>query len=203
MLAAPFIPFKLKIGMFPAPGGGGPIIGGQKATVQGSALDLVNEFASEEVRHLEYLRAALGPAALPCPEIDIGYSFNNFVNLTLASLENFNPYAPFSPYKDFISLYLGAFILADPEVFAYLGAATLISNKTILSDAAGITAVEGYHAGAIRENLATVSFVYHFLCQLIQSVLIKASPTCIDNSLSYPDIAIVKSSITRSILQLM
>ena len=124
--------------------------------VQGSAQDLASEFASEEIRHLEFLRAALGPAALPCPEIDIGYSFNNFVNLTLASLKNFNPYAPFSPYQDFISLYIAGFILADPEVFAYLGAATLISNKTILGDAAGITAVEGYHAGALRENLATV-----------------------------------------------
>lgn len=115
------------------------------------------EFAKEETAHLEFLRAALGPAAVPCPEIDIGYSFNNFVNLTLASLRNFNPYAPFSPYSNFISLYIGGFILADAEVFAYLGAAGLISNKTILGDAAGITAVEGYHAGAIRENLATVS----------------------------------------------
>ena len=137
-------------------GGGGPVIGGQKANVQGSALDLAVEFAKEETAHLEFFRAALGPDAVPCPEIDIGYSFNNFVNLTLASLRNFNPYAPFSPYANFISLYLGGFILADAEVFAYLGAAGLISNKTILGDAAGITAVEGYHAGAIRENLATV-----------------------------------------------
>lgn len=137
-------------------GDGGPVTGAQKAIVQGSAQDLANEFASEEIRHLEFLRASLGDAALPCPAIDIGFAFNNFVNLTLASLKNFNPYAPFSPYSNFVNLYLGGFILADPEVFAYLGAAGLISNKTILSAAAGITAVEGYHAAAIRENLATL-----------------------------------------------
>jgi len=137
-------------------GGGGPIIGGQKAVIQGSALELAEEFAANEIAHLEFLRGALGAAALPCPEIDIGYSFNSFVNLTLASLGNFNPYAPFTPYKDFISLYIGAFILADPDVFAYLGAAPLIANHKILGAVAGITAVKGYHAGAIRQNLATM-----------------------------------------------
>jgi hypothetical protein len=138
-------------------GGGGPIIGGQKANIQGSALELAEEFAANEIAHLEFLRSALGADALACPEIDIGFSFNSFVNLTLASLGNFNPYAPFTPYKDFISLYIAGFILADPEVFAYLGAAPLITNPDTLSAAAGITAVEGYHAGALRENLATVS----------------------------------------------
>ena len=137
-------------------GGGGPVIGGQKASLQGSALQLALEFADDEVKHLEFLRAALGPAALPCPKIDIGYSFNSFVNLTLASLKNYNPYAPFTAYYSYVNLYIAGFILSDPEVFAYNGAATLISNKTYLESAAGILAVEGYHAGAIRENLATV-----------------------------------------------
>jgi hypothetical protein len=140
-----------------AAGGGGPIIGGQKAVIQGSALELAEEFAANEIAHLEFLRKSLGAAALPCPEIDIGYSFNNFVNLTLASLGNYNPYAPFTPYRDFISLYIAGFILADPEVFAYLGAAPLITDPKTLEAAAGITAVEGYHAGSLRENLATVS----------------------------------------------
>lgn len=141
-------------------GGGGPVIGGQKAQLQGSALELALEFADDEVRHLEFLRAALGSAALPCPEIDIGYSFNNFINLTLTALQNPNPYAPFSAYYSFPNLYIAGFILSDPEVFAYNGASTLISNKTILGSAAGILAVEGYHAGAIRQNLATVSLSF-------------------------------------------
>ena len=139
-------------------GGGGPVIGGQKAVLQGSALQLAEEFSANEQAHLGFLRTTLGSAALPCPEINIGSAFNSFVNLTLAALQNPNPYAPFSPYKEFISFYFGAFILADPEVFAYNGASTLISDKTFLEAAAGILAVEGYHAGSIRENLATVSF---------------------------------------------
>lgn len=144
-------------------GGGGPIIGGQKATLQGAALQLALEFSRDETRHLEYLRAELGTKALPCPKIDIGYAFSNFVQLTLTSLKNTNPYAPFTPYYSFLHLYLAGFIISDPEVFAYNGAATLISDKAYLTAAAGILTVEAYHAGAVRQNLATVSFIFSLL----------------------------------------
>ncbi|MGI4800574.1 MAG: ferritin-like domain-containing protein [Janthinobacterium lividum] len=124
----------------------GSVIGGSKVPFTTPAIQqYATEIANDELNHVRFIRSALNTNAVGQPAIDLSNSFVALGNLI--GVPNFNPFA------DEVSFLIGSYIFEDVGVTAYHGAAALISNKQILTAAAGILAVEAYHAAEIRTLL--------------------------------------------------
>lgn len=106
-----------------------PTTGGKQVDLGVVAL-VAQEIAQDEQKHVEFLRAALGSAAVAKPAINLnalGVGFNNV--------------------QEFITV---ARAFEDVGVSAYGGAAALLTDKNILASAARIALTEALHAGLIR-----------------------------------------------------
>ena len=121
----------------------GGVVGGRQVQFTDTGVQqILTEVGQNERAHVNFIRGALGPAAVARPAINFTDAFN-----ALGRAAGLGPFDPFANQTNFI---LGGLIFEETGQTAYHGSARFIQSKNILENASGILAVEAYHAGIFR-----------------------------------------------------
>ena len=148
-------------------GKAGAVYGGKEVKFKSKTIaNYAREIARDEREHVRFLRAALGKSAVRRPAISLDAAFT--AAATAAGV--IKKGQKFDAFANDTNFLLAAFLFEDVGVTAYKGAAGLISNKTYLDAAAGILAVEAYHAGAVRTTLYAEAEKNHALFGIVQKL---------------------------------
>jgi Ferritin-like domain len=146
------------------------------------------ETAVEEGKHVQLLLGALGSAAVAQPAINLGSSFQ-----TLASAAGIPGGGGFSPYANDETFLVGAYVFEDVGVTAYHGAASLLTSASNLTVAAGIMAVEAYHAGLVRTTInyidptgTSIAGYTNLISSLRAALSLQASPQTLTGAAANP-----------------
>ncbi len=129
----------------------GPVLGGRRVQFRTPWIaEMFAEITEDETNHVKFIRRTISASPLieiNRPAIDLQTSFR-MLGVQAGLGPNFDPFA------DEESYILGAFIFEDVGVTAYAGGADLLADDASIEAAAGILAIEAYHAGALRATIA-------------------------------------------------
>ncbi len=129
----------------------GPVQGGRRVQFSTPWIaEMFAEITEDETNHVRFIRRTISASPLVeinRPALDLQSSFRK-----LGVQAGLGP--DFDPFADEHSFILGAFIFEDVGVTAYAGGSDLIADDDSIEAAAGILAIEAYHAGAIRATIA-------------------------------------------------
>ena len=145
----------------------GTVSGGHAVPFKSKTIaKYAREIARDEREHVRFLRGALGKSAVARPRIALDAAFT--AAATAAGV--IKKGQKFDAFANDTNFLLAAFLFEDVGVTAYKGGAGLLTNKTYLEAAAGILAVEAYHAGAVRTVLYAEAEKNHALFGVVQKL---------------------------------